>query len=704
MEDEDEDFEEDLDSDHQRFSSEGYVTEQEVESGGPDQQNFTHDAGEVSYDRDLPSSISVDDDNEEEDDHVQRLQVHDDRAGSRGSDIIENVHSVEMDTTNELIDRTPYEEQSEPIIQSWDHEDSYLDDSGASPTGLRFANQIPPQWTRSSTEFPLKELMREKSMNNLASALQAINVSSSELSAEPVYDNWDTVDMNNFDAVSYSGSSLTTISRTSQSHFSTRGSTCDNESIVVERRCVNRTSLDDVSISLLSEIDNSLLRPCAGYTDEDAERLKAIPDKKIEGDAILATLQELEGRAPDSAISICSRSVEELALAGSGRIVRSNTEDLYAAALTSQSNVSDTPYTQVHIAAHHFQPQLFSNRLASSGQSHQHYLPETAQPGSKSHMPSQAYRYLESEVSGLQISGILKPRSAGMGHGDRQRLSTSTLKKEEHTIPMQIKFTEPSLHIGLPDCSHAPFVLAYGSQEIAEQMTIIAKDIVAGICSQDLVSLDAMPTPDLARSWLSVVTQATELSDVDVYIIRSQLTSRWVESEILLCGTPALEAQTVCKFLHISFECLRLQNLATMFEIMSAIQSLKSKQLLKTEVFELLQDQDKSLCERFLRLISPDSNNSALRNVHNGIDVSRGSVPVVSLFLRDLAVTSEARSVNSEIEIHFDKYRVAAKIAKSLQTIIKSGQNYHLQRRQSLLSKCLYISSLPLDYQPYGIS
>ena len=83
--------------------------------------------------------------------------------------------------------------------------------------------------------------------------------------------------------------------------------------------------------------------------------------------------------------------------------------------------------------------------------------------------------------------------------------------------------------------------------------------------------------------------------------------------------------------------------------------------------------------------------------MHGGVSLLRGSVPTIGLFLKDLALASEARSLNSETEIHFDKYRVAAKVVKSLQRLISSGSNYNLQTKQSLLSKCLYLTMLPID-------
>lgn len=526
------------------------------------------------------------------------------------------------------------------------------------------------EYLHPSSETPVEDYAETKP--NLEISVTGIHVENvvhgtNDYNVVPVYENWNTLNLNNFDRVSYSGSSLTSVSRAScpASCYSFHSPDYRYSNDIANEY---RASLDGdrPSISLLSEIENSMLRPCVGYTEEDAERLKAIPDNAIRGDAILATLQMLEGREYVDNESFNSGILETRKTVP--RIIRSNTEDLYAAALTTQSRKSS---------------EVDRNEMPQSihTQQFEGVLPENT---------------IDS-IPGLQVSGIRRSPAQLNVNKLKSRFSTSTLRQKHPDGTPTIQFDLPTIHVALPDCTHAPFILSYTAYEVAEQMTIIANEIVNCVNSQELVAMKEIPQPSRLHSWLAIISQLPRPSSIELCILRSQLVSNWVQSEIMLCPTPAMQAQTVCKFIRISFECLRLQNFASMSEIMSAIYTLKSDKALRKDVFDLLPHEENNLCERFLRLISPNNNYAALRNMHGGVSLLRGSVPTIGLFLKDLALASEARSLNSETEIHFDKYRVAAKVVKSLQRLISSGSNYNLQTKQSLLSKCLYLTMLPID-------
>lgn len=530
-------------------------------------------------------------------------------------------------------------------------------------------------------------------------------------SAAPLTENWNSVDINQFDQVSYSGSSLSTLSTSTCSQFSYHAPPVIASSGTLSQRDRYKSI---GSISLLSELDNSLLQPCAGYTRSDAARLKAMPDVVMEGDALLTTLQKLEGTWHTFPPTLPSVPCPEEAYKG---IPRSNTIDLYNEALESSAKSSSRG------AEHRVRNgnECLANEVSLLGISHSTDEPSPAQQDEYRHIVDvetgrqngapnenskvwphggrdEAAELQPTEPRNLGALGV--PQHQGRSHSFNRSSGPQQNFDEESNLleqPDPPKMLPPTLHIGLPGASHAPFILSYTARAVAEQLTFIEREIALQIDTPGLVRMEEKSAATIPKisSWVQAIMEDPPLEGTSLVVARFDLVLRWVKSEILLCNTPALQAQSMSRFIHIAFEALRLQNFATMVQLVLALCSNDVQVKLGDDALRLLPEHDRETLERLESLASPAQNYARLKRAHNRFSWAKGCVPFTPMFLSDIALTAEAASANAEHEIHFGKYRVASQIAKTLQQHIDSAANYDIVREPALLSKCLYLAALP---------
>lgn len=528
-------------------------------------------------------------------------------------------------------------------------------------------------------------------------------------SAAQLTENWNSVDMNQFDRVSYSGSSLSTLSTSTCSRVPRHAPLLIASSGTLSRRN-RRQSIG--SISLLSELDNSLLQPCAGYTRSDAARLKAMPDVIMEGDALLTTLQKLEGTWNMSPPTLPSSSDSEETRKG---IPRSDTIDLYSEALKSSVKLS-SPGAEHSVRNGN---DCLNSEVSLLGIS---YSTKELHGGSNDEfrqivdVETGRQETLHNQVSGTWPQGgaekasqlqLREARNKGESHGSQSQERSQSFESPidaGHSTETNVlgqpdlpKMLPPTLHIGLPGASHAPFILSYTARAVAEQLTFIEREVALQIDIQGLIRMEersALTVPKLS-SWVQAVMENPPLEGTSLVVARFDLVLRWAKSEILLCNTPALQAQSMSRFIHIAFEALRLQNFATMVQLILALCSKDVQMKLGDDALRLLPEHDRETLGRLESLASPAQNYARLKRAHNRISWVKGCVPFTPMFLGDIALTAEAPSANAEHEIHFGKYRIASQIAKTLQRHIDSAANYDIAREPALLSKCLYLAALP---------
>lgn len=235
---------------------------------------------------------------------------------------------------------------------------------------------------------------------------------------------------------------------------------------------------------------------------------------------------------------------------------------------------------------------------------------------------------------------------------------------------------------------HAPFVLSLTAEEVCEQMTLIERDALEQIDWKELVELRWSRESTHQHSWLQILAQQPEVTGVSLVSARFDLVVGWVKSEITLCHSNPMKAQSISRFIHIAEAARTLQNYATLMQIVLALTSQDLNREHTYAAWALVAPSDKDMLARLDALVSPKNNFAKLRRAQKSIDFSKGCIPFAGLSLTDLVANNERTTVG------FSKYQTAASIVRSLIQSIEWSKNYNIRQQHSLLSKCLYLQSL----------
>lgn len=309
---------------------------------------------------------------------------------------------------------------------------------------------------------------------------------------------------------------------------------------------------------------------------------------------------------------------------------------------------------------------------------------------------------LSRQVEDLAIHTPVKVQPAVIDQRRKTRLFSLTpvrqkqINEASSTVLLELllnhQVTSDILKIQNAD-HHASFILNYDSKTIAEQLTLIEKDVLLEIDWRELVELK-WKSEDLqpAHSWLALLVQNEDMQGVDLCSSRFNLTINWVTSEILLTKNPYLQKVTIQRFIHIAQNCKMLQNYSTMMEILLALISEKVMSLKDT--WRMVEPGDILTFKSLEQLASPAKNFKNLRQQLNDIKPSLGCVPFIVVYLSDLCFNiKEKRSVTGSL-INFGKFKMTAKIARSLIQCIQWSTLYRIEPNEEVLSKCMYIKAL----------
>lgn len=121
--------------------------------------------------------------------------------------------------------------------------------------------------------------------------------------------------------------------------------------------------------------------------------------------------------------------------------------------------------------------------------------------------------------------------------------------------------------------SHVPFILMYDSLSVAQQMTLIEKEILGEIDWKDLLDLKMKHEGPQVISWLQLLVRNETLSGIDLAISRFNLTVDWIISEILLTKSSKMKRNVIQRFIHVADHCRTFQNFNTLMEIILALSS-----------------------------------------------------------------------------------------------------------------------------------
>ncbi|KAK4613822.1 Guanine nucleotide exchange factor LTE1 [Fulvia fulva] len=251
--------------------------------------------------------------------------------------------------------------------------------------------------------------------------------------------------------------------------------------------------------------------------------------------------------------------------------------------------------------------------------------------------------------------------------------------------------------------AHMPFVLAYESEVIAEQLTIIEKDALDEVDWKDLVSLNWQQSAPHVTNWVDYVSndQSLEANGIDIVIARFNLVVKWCISEIVLTDVPSERARTITKYIHIASHCHRLHNFASLYQITLALLSPELARLSRT--WSLVALREKQMLENLEQLCRPLRNFYTLRAEMETAMPHNGIIPFIGLYTHDLMFNAlksariDAPAGGKEPLVNFERYQTAATIVKNLLRLIEASAKYDFRPEPEALSRCLWIAALEDD-------
>ncbi|GAA5931143.1 hypothetical protein JCM1841_002115 [Sporobolomyces salmonicolor] len=230
----------------------------------------------------------------------------------------------------------------------------------------------------------------------------------------------------------------------------------------------------------------------------------------------------------------------------------------------------------------------------------------------------------------------------------------------------------PSSASGLAPPAHRSFLLFCRTESLAQQFTLIERDMLRVLSYQELVSgswRDRIAETDVL-DWEAYLKERRKedlkakqrgeqtMSAVQDVIARFNLMANWVCSEILLTASIDERAVLIAKFIRLAFKCYCHSNFQTLTQIVHGLQIRDVERLGKTwakvpswemrkfrgmQVFVSHLKNFKYLRELTNALVADyapaGDRSSALDSMSAA--AAKGCIPFVGLFLRDLAINAE---------------------------------------------------------------
>lgn len=273
---------------------------------------------------------------------------------------------------------------------------------------------------------------------------------------------------------------------------------------------------------------------------------------------------------------------------------------------------------------------------------------------------------------------------------------------DQHTRLIKVRELLNSYEIRDPmllveNCAqHVPFILMYDSLSIAQQMTLIEKELLAEVDWNELLDLRLTYAAPQVTSWLQLLVQNETLSGIDLAIARFNLTVDWIISEIILTSDVKLKRNTIQRFIHVADHCRTFQNYNTMMEIVLALSSIVVQKF--SEAWRLIEPGDLVTWEELKQIPSLDRNYSSVRKLLNSVDPTKGCVPFIVVYLSDISLNSEKKNwfVENQV-VNYNKFETNVQIVKNFIQRVQWSKFYKFRVDHELLSKCVYLTALSPD-------
>lgn len=251
---------------------------------------------------------------------------------------------------------------------------------------------------------------------------------------------------------------------------------------------------------------------------------------------------------------------------------------------------------------------------------------------------------------------------------------------------------------GRKNSAHLPFILAFDSEILAQQFTLIEKDALNEVDWKELIEMRWKNANNDSRSWVDFLRN-TDARGVEVVIARFNIMVKWVISEIVLTQDMEERARCIIKFLHIAAHCRKYRNFATMSQVAIALTSNEVARLART--WAMVPPTDLKTMKDLESLVSPTKNFYNLRaEMEGGANAAdTGCIPFVGIYTHDLLFNSQrpseiASSPTTAPLVNFERCRIAASVVKTLLRLLEASTYYEFQPIEGITERCLWMSAL----------
>ncbi|CAM1509055.1 Fc.00g027940.m01.CDS01 [Cosmosporella sp. VM-42] len=243
---------------------------------------------------------------------------------------------------------------------------------------------------------------------------------------------------------------------------------------------------------------------------------------------------------------------------------------------------------------------------------------------------------------------------------------------------------------------HLPFTLAFDSEILAQQFTLIEKDALNEIDWKELIDMNWKNAANNdSRSWVDFLRNS-DARGVEVVIARFNLMVKWAISEIVLTQHIEERVRCIIKYIHIATHCRRYRNFATLAQLTIALSSNEVSRL--TQTWNMVPPQDIKTLRDLESLVTPMRNFYNLR-AEMEVGSDSGCIPFVGIYTHDLLYNAQrpseiAGSPTTPPLINFERCRIAATVVKTLLRLLEASTKYKFQPIEGITERCLWMSAL----------
>ncbi|KAM3511950.1 hypothetical protein MY11210_004421 [Beauveria gryllotalpidicola] len=263
------------------------------------------------------------------------------------------------------------------------------------------------------------------------------------------------------------------------------------------------------------------------------------------------------------------------------------------------------------------------------------------------------------------------------------------------TAPEMLRSAQPEA--GFKKFSvHLPFILAFDSDILAQQFTLIEKDALNEIDWKELIEMNwKNATSSGSRSWVDFLRNS-DAHGVEVVIARFNIMVKWAISEIVLTQHVEERARCLIKMIHVAAHCRRYRNFATLAQLTIALSSNDVTRLSRT--WALVPPHDLRTLAELEALVTPTRNFLHLR-AEMEVGTDTGCIPFVGIYTHDLLYNAQrpsevAAAPDAPPLVNFERCRIAAAVVKVLLRLLESSTRYAFRPIEGITERCLWVGAL----------